>query len=194
MSEAIYLHLLRSTVINDLSVLFISPQRVVQTTPANMLAILSIFLLVAAGYLLHFFISHKRFNRIHPDPRKHQELDTAKTILNPSSNKLSFPPSRRHKLPGHTSELANLNVQHARVLPNKQPADPTTHQEHFTATGITLAECQQLGDFPDYASLSGVPLPDAYLEFDIAKALARPYRPFRWTYHQTMCEWLLVSP
>jgi hypothetical protein len=41
--------------------------------------------------------------------------------------------------------------------------------------------------FPDYASLSGIPLPKAYLGFNITRALPRPYRPFRWVYHQTMC-------
>ena len=61
-------------------------------------------------------------------------------------------------------------------------------EERYTPTGLSVAEVKALGDFPDYAALSGVPLPRAYgEEFDVDKALARPYRPFRWAYHQTMC-------
>lgn len=56
-----------------------------------------------------------------------------------------------------------------------------------TPTGFSVDEINALGDFPDYAELSGVPLPEPYPNFDIDKALPRPYRPFRWTYHQTMC-------
>ena len=58
----------------------------------------------------------------------------------------------------------------------------------YTPTGISMAEIKALGDFPDYSKLSGVPLPEAYKEFEIEKALPRPYRPFRWAYHQTMCK------
>jgi hypothetical protein len=54
-------------------------------------------------------------------------------------------------------------------------------------------EIQELQDFPDYAALSGIALPDPYLEFDIKKAMPRPYRPFRWAYHQTMCRSRLNS-
>lgn len=57
----------------------------------------------------------------------------------------------------------------------------------YTPMGISMAEIEALGDFPDYSKLSGVPLPEAYKEFEIEKALPRPYRPFRWAYHQTMC-------
>lgn len=57
-----------------------------------------------------------------------------------------------------------------------------------TPCGFTVRDIKQLGNFPDYAALSGVPLPQPYKEFDIKKALPRPYRPLRWGYHQTMCE------
>ena len=57
----------------------------------------------------------------------------------------------------------------------------------YTAMGISMEEINALGDFPDYAELSGVPLPEAYEEFTIKNALPRPYRPLRWAYHQTMC-------
>lgn len=60
----------------------------------------------------------------------------------------------------------------------------------YVFTGVKVQEVRALGDFPDYSTLSGVPLPEAYPEHDIDKAFPRPYRPFRWTYHQTMCELL----
>jgi hypothetical protein len=63
----------------------------------------------------------------------------------------------------------------------------TCEDERYTPTGFSVTEIKALGDFPDYAKLSGVPLPQEYPEFNIDTALARPYRPFRWGYHQTMC-------
>jgi hypothetical protein len=60
----------------------------------------------------------------------------------------------------------------------------------ITPCGFSVDEIKALGDFPDYAKLSGMPLPEPYPNFDISKALPRPYRPFRWAYHQTMCRWL----
>ncbi|KAI4109097.1 MAG: hypothetical protein LQ339_001902 [Xanthoria mediterranea] len=56
----------------------------------------------------------------------------------------------------------------------------------YTPMGISLSEVASLGDFTDYAELSGVPLPEPYREFRIELALPRPYRPLRWGYHQTM--------
>jgi hypothetical protein len=64
----------------------------------------------------------------------------------------------------------------------------------YTATGISVDEIKALGNFPDYAELSGVPLPEAYTDFDIETAMPRPYRPFRWAYHQTMCKPRLYRP
>jgi hypothetical protein len=60
----------------------------------------------------------------------------------------------------------------------------------ITPCGFSVDEIKALGDFPDYAKLSGIPLPEPYPNFDISNALPRPYRPFRWAYHQTMCRWL----
>lgn len=57
----------------------------------------------------------------------------------------------------------------------------------YTPTRLAIGEIKALGDFPDYAGLSGVPLPAAYKEFRIETAVPRPYRPLRWAYHQTMC-------
>jgi len=54
----------------------------------------------------------------------------------------------------------------------------------------TKAERKGLGLYPDYAVLSGIPWPKAYLDFDPERALPRPYRPFRWPYHQTMGKYI----
>jgi hypothetical protein len=63
----------------------------------------------------------------------------------------------------------------------------TSGGNKYTPTGFSVDEIRALGDFPDYATLSGVPLPSPYPEFNIDKAIPRPYRPYRWSYHQTMC-------
>jgi hypothetical protein len=68
-----------------------------------------------------------------------------------------------------------FNVHHA-----------TLEGDRVSPTGYTLEGIYRLGDFPDYAILSGVPLPNVYQNFNINTALPRPYRPFRWAYHQTM--------
>jgi Protein of unknown function (DUF3445) len=59
-------------------------------------------------------------------------------------------------------------------------------ESKYIASGFSIKEIKALGDFPDYEKLSGVPAPEPYEEFDLDKALPRPYRPFRWPYHQTM--------
>jgi len=59
----------------------------------------------------------------------------------------------------------------------------------YSYTGVSVREIRALGKFPDYAALSGIALPRECEEhFDIERALPRPYRPFRWGYHQTMCK------
>ncbi|KAL4934619.1 uncharacterized protein BDV17DRAFT_249772 [Aspergillus undulatus] len=62
------------------------------------------------------------------------------------------------------------------------------HQHHLTATDLSDADIDALGlgRFPDYSVLSGVPHPTPCPDFDIHNVCFRPYRPFRWTYHQTM--------
>lgn len=85
-----------------------------------------------------------------------------------------------------TRELAEQAPDYSRRVPNNVKADAPDMWDHVTATGFTVEEIKRLGDFPDYATLSGVPLPQPYKDFDIANAQPRPYRPLRWPYHQTM--------
>jgi hypothetical protein len=103
----------------------------------------------------------------------------------------TFPPLRRFVL----TETKNKNKDESqgptpgwqkRVLP-METSYMDADDSAFLPCGFSVKEIKALGDFPDYATLSGVPLPNPYPEFDINKALPRPYRPFRWSYHQTMC-------
>ena len=107
-----------------------------------------------------------------------------------------LPPSIREnlvKVARKIAQTATVNpvVNEAEVCKNLIPFEtdyricgPST----YTPIGVSSEEIKSLGDFPDYASLSGVPLPNKYDGFQIDKAIARPYRPFRWAYHQTMCK------
>ena len=109
-----------------------------------------------------------------------------------------FPPSRRSALaelpsdalkgPGSsTAVLAAREPDYSKRVPDCEVGDTSELSDHVTATGFAVEEIKRLGDFPDYAALSDVPLPEAYTEFNINNALPRPFRPFRWAYHQTMC-------
>lgn len=109
-----------------------------------------------------------------------------------------FPPSRREQL-AHVSDrippaqrecLQAGQVDPAAFRKGLIPFDADYRKcgpSTYTPTEFSVEEIKALGDFPDYAELSGVPLPVAYQQFQIESARARPYRPFRWAYHQTMC-------
>jgi hypothetical protein len=108
----------------------------------------------------------------------------------------TLPPSRRFTLAktGVTLESAEATGKLVVSQSNwKQKIIPleTSYIEAddslYTPCEFLIREVKALGDFPDYAMLSGIPLPKPYLNFDIKKAIPRPYRPFRWAYHQTMC-------
>lgn len=116
---------------------------------------------------------------MHPTSAHIQPKDDLANVL---------PPSRRFALPEnikspslHDGEASILESQ-IDINTDCTSCEPT----QYTPTDITIDEVKQLGSFPDYASLSGVPLPSPYPGFDIDRALPRPYRPFRWNYHQTM--------
>jgi hypothetical protein len=112
----------------------------------------------------------------------------------------TFPPSRRCALPelAKAASSSSKNILLANEptpdlllkapLPINQPYDLKTDVPKYTPTGFSTEELKAIGDFPAYDILSGVPLPQPYSNFDPTKALPRPYRPFRWAYHQTMCE------
>ena len=119
----------------------------------------------------------------------------------PTQNyKDTFPPSSRGNLPVWTkswksvwASLKRFDIDEGyqeylqkNLIPweaDYRKCDAST----YTPMEISIGEVKALGDFPDYSKLSGVPLPEPYKEFKIEKAIPRPYRPFRWAYHQTMC-------
>lgn len=109
-----------------------------------------------------------------------------------------FPPSRREAL------LLAVDADASRyklVLRGPNPSAtvlqtsqlPSTRIQdlekpgQYTPTGFSTTDIKALGRFPDYAVLSGVPYPKPCPDFDIQTACFRPFRPFRWAYHQTMC-------
>ena len=116
-------------------------------------------------------------------------------IQSPVDYKDVFPPSSRHGLACttvflHEGKLKGRQVSKTQFRKSVIPFEadyrccgPST----YTPTGISIEEVKALGDFPDYAELSGVPLPNEYKGFKLDQAMPRPYRPFRWMYHQTMC-------
>lgn len=122
---------------------------------------------------------------------------TAKTpprSLSPAKNFLSNqvpPQSYRDILPPPRRAAADLpDISEEEIRGNILPMTTdyrTSDGSKYTPMGFSIDEVKKLGDFPDYARLSGVPLPQPYHGFNLEKALPRPYRPFRWMYHQTMC-------
>ncbi|GAW13954.1 hypothetical protein ANO14919_033460 [Xylariales sp. No.14919] len=93
----------------------------------------------------------------------------------------AFPPSQRDKL----KELApSLSLAQQKVLGNLSFTQTTFERSllrleedynyaddsNFVYSGFSVREIKVLGDFPDYSTLSGVPMPNPYLDFDIDKA------------------------
>lgn len=104
----------------------------------------------------------------------------------------AFPPSQRHLLAQASPSAAAASATDSAA---GQPPLLRLEEDYRNAdaakrifSGFTVGEVRALGDFPDYATLSGVPLPSPLPDFDIRNAMPRPYRPFRWSYHQTMCK------
>ncbi|KAL8287849.1 hypothetical protein RB597_000063 [Gaeumannomyces tritici] len=112
---------------------------------------------------------------------------------------LSFPPSRRHVLqtlglPGCAEKGWHApavdvppEILRENALPTTRAIQASDGGELFTPTGFSLRDISSLGSFPDYSLLSGVRHPrPCGDDFDIKRATFRPFRPFRWEYHQTM--------
>lgn len=96
-------------------------------------------------------------------------------------------PAEKGSRPLLASLLTNV-IPGPKSSPPASPSPPSASvAADLPVTNRSKDEIDSYGDFPDYAALSGVSLPQPYAEFDITKALPRPYRPFRWVYHQTMC-------
>ncbi|RAH47855.1 heme-dependent oxidative N-demethylase family protein [Aspergillus brunneoviolaceus CBS 621.78] len=101
----------------------------------------------------------------------------------------ALPPPRRQALAALPLAVPYQDIDEEEIKRHMLPMTAdyrTSPDRRYTSTGFSVAELKALGDFPDYATLSGVPLPQPYRGFDIDRARPRPYRPFRWAYHQTM--------
>ncbi|OAK97039.1 hypothetical protein IQ06DRAFT_39719 [Phaeosphaeriaceae sp. SRC1lsM3a] len=161
------------------------------------------------GTSAYFLIVHKGkrdlvLDRLHISRRRVSGAKTPPRSLSPSKKQVqgladvnyvdTLPPSRR-------SALIELSVPASKVTTDQKLEAESNASNNmapmktsyldvedslYMPCGFSINDIKQLGDFPDYATLSGVPLPRPYPEFDIQKALPRPYRPFRWAYHQTM--------
>lgn len=101
----------------------------------------------------------------------------------------TFPPLQRDRLADSLPALSDTKTDQPKspqllaMSADYRLADPSLH----VFSGLTVSEIKSLGSFPDYAKLSGVPLPTAVRRgFSVDTALPRPYRPFRWPYFQTM--------
>ena len=112
-----------------------------------------------------------------------------KSILPPSQRETlnevaqSYSSPEKERLLGGEISEAELKKNIIPFTADFRDYGPST----YTPTGFSMEEIKALGDFPDYSVLSGVPPPEPYKEFKIDTATARPFRPFRWAYHQTMC-------
>lgn len=151
------------------------------TTPSTAI------ILVLSGLLVSAFTRYarrftSRINRsddpVTKDAGKRQDFEI-------DEFKKTFPPSRRDAVLNST----NPRASEYRALLSIGPG-PREKPSRLTPTGFSAEDIQVLGPFPEYDVLSGVPYPKPCPAFEIHKAVFRPFRPFRWTYHQTMCKWL----
>lgn len=182
------------------------------TLGATLILISAIFVAVNPRYrndlLARLGLHRSRTTEILTPPKslspEKQGLPDSNAPPSPPTYTDVFPPHRREalaELPADALSGASTSAQEAsklppdysRLTPDKSVCNSDALSKHTTATGFTVEEIKRLGDFPDYATLSGVPLPEPYREFDIKTAKPRPYRPLRWAYHQTMCKLSLLS-
>ncbi|KAK0704484.1 hypothetical protein B0H67DRAFT_603625 [Lasiosphaeris hirsuta] len=106
---------------------------------------------------------------------------------------LQFPPSRRHVLASLIKTERSLGDVEIPPETLKSKALPTIakgdlgRDDQYTPTGFSAQEIRAIGRFPDYSILTGIRHPEPVSPtWDISKATFRPYRPFRWGYHQHM--------
>lgn len=137
------------------------------------------------------FRSRKASTSGTPPPSISPERKSSTGPTAPSSYAQTLPPQRREALTNLKHNAISSNaVDEKEIAENLLPMTTnyrTCTDQRYTPTGFSVREVEALGPFPDYAELSGFSLPQSYPEFNIDKALPRPYRPFRWAYHQTMC-------
>lgn len=117
-----------------------------------------------------------------PPPAEYKDILPPSARENLAQAAKTSPHAQKDKLVGRTVDEAEIRKGLIPFTADYRACSPST----YTPSGFSVEEIKALGDFPNYAELSGVPLPEHYKEFKIETALPRPYRPFRWAYHQTM--------
>ncbi|KAE8316245.1 hypothetical protein BDV41DRAFT_585636 [Aspergillus transmontanensis] len=152
------------------------------------------------------FMNRKRllamFSRLgNPSARVCQtSLNAEKKILSSPEQELYksvVPPSRRQTasplLDAGAASSEETAPSTTEILQKHIPLDSNIKDLHgifYSPTGFSNDDVICLGRFPDYATLSGVRLPEPQPDFNIHTAIAQPYRPIRWPYNQTMGELL----
>lgn len=174
---------------------------------SSLLLLLDVAFVASIAYLLLVKQGrrHVLLDRLHFRRRRTSGSKTPPRSLSPTKNQDDsslpdypnvYPPCRRFTLaqiPNIASKLGKVKGD-LTATPEEKNCVPLTmelqdaRKTMHTPCGFTVEEIEALGDFPDYATLSGVPLPQPYNGFILKKAIPRPYRPFRWAYHQTMCK------
>ncbi|KAB8272107.1 hypothetical protein BDV30DRAFT_249742 [Aspergillus minisclerotigenes] len=127
---------------------------------------------------------------------RHTSLNAEKKILSTLEQELYksvVPPSRRQAasplLDAGAASLEEIAPSPTEILQKHIPLNSNIKDFHgifYSPTGFSNDDMICLGHFPDYATLSGVRLPEPQPDFNIHTAIARPYRPIRWPYNQTM--------
>jgi hypothetical protein len=154
------------------------------------------------------------FRRLTLRGRRSSSADTPPRSLSPEKEPANsqpksseyvntFPPLSRENLPQAAADLpearrklletSKLDKDWTKSVLEFEDDFRKAEANKYVYTGYKIEEIRALGNFPNYAALSDTPLPEPYHEHDITKALPRPYRPFRWAYHQTMCKWFLFE-
>ncbi|KAB8205874.1 hypothetical protein BDV34DRAFT_235030 [Aspergillus parasiticus] len=163
----------------------------------------NLVLLSALAFVAYVcFMNRKRllamFSRLgNPSARVRQtSLNAEKKILSSPEQELYksvVPPSRRQTasplLDTGAASLEETAPSTTEILQKHIPLDSNIKDLHgifYSPTGFSNDDVICLGRFPDYATLSGVRLPEPQPDFNIHTAIARPYRPIRWPYNQTM--------
>lgn len=165
--------------------------------PALTLGALALLALLSTGLLVSRYRGGAGAAPFLPRRPASPDVETYKPKHDPrlGDAALVFPPQRRaalaRLLPAAARRPAPTAAElRARQLPTTRTPD-LARDGQLTPTGLAAEEVRALGPFPDYAALSGVPAPRPVGPgFDIAKAAFRPFRPFRWAYHQTMGAWV----
>lgn len=152
--------------------------------------VLGVLLLSAfASCLISYF---KKPNAKHL-PSLPEKPPIAKSTSQEICYKNAFPPSQRQQLSqlgprfAGATEIDLSRVPSSSLVKLHEDASKCSDAQ-YVFSGFSVKEIRLLGTFPDYSILSGVPHPAPLASFDITKAKPRPYRPFRWPYHQTMCK------